>query len=92
MQREKKSSPSRVPGEIAPAPLAIDIRKGERGAACAISGVVCINELSPESVTVLSHSGRVCVRGSELRLTVFSGRTVEISGRIEEVELGYGRD
>lgn len=92
MQREKKSSSSRVPGEIAPAPLAIEIRKGNKGAACAISGVINITELSPESVTVLSHSGRVGVRGSELRLTVFSGRTVEISGKIVGVELGYGRD
>ncbi len=65
-------------------------RKGG-GASVVISGVLGIFELTDSHIGVLSHKARVGIFGSHLSLLVFQGRVVEISGRVEDIQLKYGK-
>ncbi|MBR2930333.1 MAG: YabP/YqfC family sporulation protein [Clostridia bacterium] len=71
------------------APLEIGIRKGHRGASLTVGGVVGVYELTDDAISLGTLSGRITLRGSGLLVSVYSGKTVEIRGRIEEVELSY---
>ena len=69
----------------------LEIRKSSRGATLSVVGVIGVTELSDESISLASHSGRLDVRGSGLVLSVFENKCVEVSGKIEGLELGYGK-
>ena len=68
-----------------------EIRKTARGAVMTVSGVVSLTEVSDLRISLASHSGRISVVGSSLLISVFEGRTVEICGKIEGVELLYAK-
>ncbi len=68
-----------------------EIRKTARGAAMTVSGVISLTDVSDSRISLALHSGRISVVGSALLISVFESRTVEISGRIEGVELLYGK-
>ena len=89
MQKQRKRS-ARPPSDVIPSPLVLEIRKSEGGAAASVCGVVSIGELSDRFISLATHSGRVGVRGTSLTLTAFANRTVEVKGKIEGVDLGYG--
>ena len=72
-------------------PLVIEIKKSSSGAVLSAVGVVSVTELSRESVSLASHSGRLSIKGAELVLSVFENKTVEVSGRIEGVEMLYAK-
>ncbi len=63
-----------------------------RGMGMFISGVIGISEFSDESITLLSHTGRIFIEGRRLSLAVYEGGTVEIKGKIECVRFGYGKN
>lgn len=89
MQKQRKRTP-RPPADMVPAPLVLEVRKCEGGAVASVTGVVSIGELSDRFISLATHSGRVGVRGTSLTLTAFANRTVEVKGRVEGVDLGYG--
>lgn len=72
-------------------PLIAEIRKTSSRAAISVVGVVSVTELSRELISLASHLGRVEVRGEELTLSVFENKTVEVSGKITAVEMGYAK-
>lgn len=92
MQRQRKGEHPRTPFELGSAPLVVELRKSDGGAELLISGVVSIGELSERFISLATHRGRVGVRGGDLLLTAFANKTVEIRGKIEGVDLGYGRN
>ena len=73
------------------APAVLEIRKTSSGAELSVFGVVGVTELTDEVISLASHSGRVDIRGSKLVLSVFENKSVEIYGKIDGVELGYGK-
>lgn len=89
MQKQRKRG-ARPPADMLPSPLVLEIRKSDGGAIASVTGVVSIGELSDRFILLATHSGRVGVRGSSLTLTAFANRTVEVKGRIEGVDFGYG--
>ena len=54
-------------------------------------GVIGIFEVGECKISLRTHSGHISVSGRKLVLATFEGRRVGIYGRIEGVELGYGR-
>lgn len=88
---KRAANPSAIVASLARAPFHLEMRKGARGAVMLVYGVVGVLDLTAESVTVLTHGGRLTVRGSRLCLTSLEGRALEIVGRIEEVVVGYGK-
>ena len=88
MQKQRKRAVP--PADVLPAPLVMEIRKADGGAVASVSGVVSIGELSDRFISLATHSGRVGVYGASLTLTAFANRTVEVKGKIEGVDLGYG--
>ena len=91
MQKQRKRV-ARPPADIVPSPLVLEVRKSDGGATASVSGVISIGELSERFISLATHGGRVGVRGGSLTLTAFANRTVVVKGRIEGVDLGYGRD
>ena len=69
----------------------IEMRKTKLGAVAIVSGVLALDSLSEETVEILSHSGRAIIRGTDLSVSVFSDRTVEVIGKILSLELKYAR-
>lgn len=69
----------------------IEIKKSRLGAVALVTGVLSISELSDEAVAVLSHLGRVFIRGERLTVTALENRTLAIYGKITGVEMTYGR-
>ena len=69
----------------------MEITRSGRGASVVISGALGIFELSDTHIGVLTHRARVGIFGSELSLLVFQGRVVEILGRVEDIQLKYGK-
>lgn len=71
--------------------LYIEIRKSRLGASLLLSGVLALDEISDTLITVLSHSGRIFLRGERLSATALEGRTLTVYGKITGVELGYAK-
>ena len=69
----------------------IEMKKSSRGAVAVISGVMSVGEYTEECIEILSHSGRVHLRGTSLTISVLEGRVIEVYGVITEVRLGYGK-
>lgn len=69
----------------------IEMRKSSRGAVAVVSGVMSVGEYTEECIEILSHSGRVHLRGNSLTISVLEGRVIEVYGVITEVRLGYGK-
>ncbi len=80
------------PGALAPAPIMAEIRKSHGGASIIVSGVIAVEEICDTHISAAAHSGRIEIFGKSLSLTIFEGRSLEVSGIIEEVKLGYGRN
>lgn len=76
---------------VAP-PFHIEISRTIKGITMVVSGIIGISELCGESVELLSHGGRITVKGKLLRIGVFEGNTVEIFGKISDVGFKYGKN
>ena len=61
------------------------------GLSLLVGGIIGVSELDGECTELLSHSGRIRVRGKHLKLTVFENKTIEIKGRIEGIDFAYGK-
>ena len=69
----------------------IELKKNSRGAVLILSGVVSISEYSDDKVELLTHSGRINLFGAGLTLSTMEDRSVEVYGRIDGLEMAYGR-
>ena len=72
-------------------PLNLEIKKSSRGAVLVASGIMSIGELSDDKITLLSHSGRLVLKGDALGISLLDNKIVEVFGKITEVELSYGK-
>lgn len=61
------------------------------GISLLIGGVIGMSELSDGCTELLSHTGRIRVRGQALEPTVFENKSIEIRGRIEGIDFVYGK-
>lgn len=57
-----------------------------------ISGIIGISDYTEEEIMLVSHGGRLNIKGKNIRLTVFESNTVEIIGKITGVEFLYGKN
>ena len=87
--KAKREAPTVI--DVIRMPSHIEIKKSLYGATVCVGAVIAVSELSDERIVLCSHLGKISLHGEALRLTVYSGRTVQISGKITEVELGYSR-
>lgn len=73
-------------------PFHIEIEKRGKGAVMVVTGIIGVSDFSDSDVCLVSHGGRFRIKGSKLSLLTFENRTVEVSGKIEGVELLYGKN
>ena len=71
--------------------ITLELKKSRLGAVLLISGVLSVTELSDESLTALSHSGRVFIFGERLTVTALENRTLAVYGKILGIEMSYGK-
>lgn len=74
-----------------PSGLAVEIRKTKLGAVAVVLGVLSVLDISDTSALLATHFGRIHFVGEGISLSVFSGRTVELIGKILSVEFSYGK-
>ena len=71
--------------------FSVEITRSPLGASVIVSGALGISELTETCVCILTHKARVGIYGSRLALSVFDGRIVEIIGKVEDIQLKYGK-
>ena len=70
----------------------VEMKKTRLGAVLVCTNILAVREISGEKIILLSHSGTITVNGDRLMLSVFEDRSIKIFGRINGVELGYGKN
>ena len=70
----------------------IEAERCARGILLTVDGVIGIEDFSEEQVMLKSHGGRVEIFGKRLNICVFESGAVEISGRVEDIRFGYGKN
>ncbi|MBQ8302924.1 MAG: YabP/YqfC family sporulation protein [Clostridia bacterium] len=68
----------------------LEANRSVKGMAIVLSGIIGVSDFSDQEVVLLSHSGRVFVKGKKLFINVFENNTVEIVGRVEGIIFSYG--
>ena len=63
-----------------------------RGMSFLLCGVRCIEEYNEEMLTIKIPGGRMHFKGTEIFLSVFENKTVEVCGRLLEVRFSYDRN
>ena len=81
----------RIPEGLFSSPLYITAGKSRSEMTIALVGISSVSELNNELIVLETATGSVTLAGRELHLAIFENKTVEITGRIEEVKFGYGR-
>jgi len=62
-----------------------------KGLSFEVGRVIGISEYSEEKLSVKTQGGRVVFKGQRIALVIYEGRTIRVSGRIEEVKFIYGK-
>lgn len=88
--REKENKISGAFGILSP--FHIEINRIKNGISFTASGVIGINDFSDGRAILLTHGGRIIISGVGLTVAIYEHNTVEISGRIEEVNFTYGKN
>lgn len=91
IKKEKKSEPS---NEILSALSSFHLEANRHGGGMSLvlSGVIGVSDFTDEVITLLSHRGRVCVKGSKLFISLYENHCIEIEGRINEITFNYGKN
>lgn len=71
--------------------ITLEMRKTRIGAELVVTDILSIEEFSDERIVMATHKGRIIIHGTGLMISVFEKRCVEVFGRIERFEMGYGR-
>ena len=69
----------------------LEMQKTRSLAVFVLNGVVAVNEVSDECVSVSTHHGRIYFRGERMELSILEEHCAQIIGRIRSVELEYGK-
>ena len=70
----------------------LDASRSYGGMTLIFDGIIGIEDFSLEKVELRSHDGRVFVSGKRLKVSIFENKAVELSGRVEGVAFGYGKN
>ena len=70
----------------------VEADRTNEGMCLVICGIIGISDFSDSFILLLSHGGRVSVTGKRLNISVFESGSVEIRGRVEVVNFGYGKN
>ena len=70
----------------------LEADKSRSGMSVSINGIIGIADFTDETVFLRSHGGKVIVSGKRLNVSVYENKTVEISGRVEEISFKYGKN
>jgi len=73
-------------------PFHLDAVRAPRGMTLIFDGIIGLEGFSLEGVELRSHAGRIYVSGKRLKVSVFENRAVEVTGRVEEIRFGYGKN
>ena len=65
--------------------FSLQMKKNKRGAAVVVGGIAAVASLCDEEICLLSHGGRLTVRGEGLKLLTLENRTLEVFGKITEL-------
>lgn len=90
IEKSKKDKPKEKAIGSAFSPFHIEADRNSAGLSVFVSGIVGITDFTDLSVTLKSHSGKVCISGKRLSVCVYEGNTVEVSGRVEDIRFVYG--
>lgn len=63
-----------------------------RGMSMVISGIIGVDDFSEERILLMSHTGRIIITGRRLSICVFEHSSLEIAGKVEEIEFKYGKN
>lgn len=88
MTVEKKQG---VPEPFGVGEMTLEIKKSRRKSTLVVTGVIAVSALTATEISLASHAGRVEISGRGLLLSVFENGSLEISGEICDVRLGYGK-
>ena len=69
----------------------IELNRSVRGISLLASGIIGISDFSEECAVLLSHGGRIIVVGRRLSISIYENKTVEVSGRVEDIKFTYGK-
>ena len=67
----------------------IDIDKVPRGLSVSVCGTIGVKEFSDTRVLLQIKGFFVCISGTEISMTVYENSTVEVIGRIRDLEFLY---
>lgn len=90
-QNKKRYGIGAILSSIKLASFNIEIKKGKLGGVMVVTGIIGVAEFSEERVVLISHGGRLTVLGEGLGISTLENRTVEVFGKIMQVEMGYGK-
>lgn len=69
----------------------IEVNRSVRGIAVLASGIIGISDFSEERAVLMSHGGRIIILGKRLSICIYENKTVEISGKVEDIKFTYGK-
>ena len=70
-----------------PSDFYVEIKKAFKEMSVNVYGVISIIELNDDSCLFKVRGGRIAVRGKNLSVSVFENNVLEVSGRIEGVDM-----
>ena len=70
----------------------LELMKDKKTYPCVVCGVILVSLLTEKEILLSTHGGRLRIFGDKLSLSTFSERSVEVRGRIEGVEILYGKN
>ena len=70
----------------------LEAGRAGRGMSVIISGIIGISDFTDTSVSHKTHAGRISVSGKGLSVTVYEGGSVEIIGKVEDINFAYGKN
>ena len=76
-----------IDGKNVPRSLTMEIIKNKARSSFLATGIVSVQDFSPERVVLATHNGKIVIVGKALVLSVFEGRSVMVTGKIMGVEL-----
>ena len=62
------------------------------GMSLLLSGIIGVSDFSDESISLISHSGRIIVYGSKLFISLYENSYIEIEGKVNGITFNYGKN
>ncbi len=63
----------------------IEISRINKKTAIIVSGVIGVPDFSEKEATLINHSGKIFIQGSELSINIFENKVVEVSGKVDNI-------